>query len=133
MIAAAARGVDVKLIVPSTTDSSLVFHAGRAHYEPLLRGGVKLYERREALLHAKTAVIDGVWATVGSTNLDDRSFDINEEAGVGIIDEGIAEKLKEAFREDMKSCVEQKAEDWERRPVLHRAFDAACYLLSGQL
>ena len=56
LIGAAARGVDVKLILPSTTDSSLVFHAGRAHYEPLLRGGVKLYERREALLHAKTVV-----------------------------------------------------------------------------
>ena len=55
LIGAAARGVDVKLIVPSTTDSSLVFHAGRSHYEPLLRGGVKIYERREALLHAKTA------------------------------------------------------------------------------
>ena len=79
LIGAAARGVDVKLIVPSITDSSLVFHAGRSHYEPLLAGGVKIYERREALLHAKTAVIDGVWATVGSTNLDWRSFLHNQE------------------------------------------------------
>ncbi|HEX7436932.1 MAG TPA: phospholipase D-like domain-containing protein, partial [Caldimonas sp.] len=70
LIAAVARGVDVKMVLPSATDSWLVFHAGRAHYERLLRGGVKLYERRDVLLHSKTALIDGVWSTVGSTNLD---------------------------------------------------------------
>ena len=64
LVDAVARGVDVKLLLPSATDSSLVFHAGRAHYDELLRAGVKLYERHEVLLHAKTVVIDGVWSTV---------------------------------------------------------------------
>ncbi len=64
---AAGRGVDVKIVLPGTTDSSLTLDAGRYHYSELLKSGVKLYERRDVLLHAKTAVIDGVWSTVGST------------------------------------------------------------------
>ncbi|MFA6262514.1 MAG: phospholipase D-like domain-containing protein, partial [Bacteroidia bacterium] len=72
--AAAARGVDVKLILPSRTDSWLVFYAVRAYYDQLLPAGVKIYERRGVILHSKTVLIDGVWATVGSTNLDWRSF-----------------------------------------------------------
>ena len=68
--AAAARGVDVKLILPSLTDSWLVLHAGRGFYERLLAAGVKIHERRGVILHAKTALVDGVWASVGSTNLD---------------------------------------------------------------
>ena len=66
---AAGRGVEVKLMLPSHSDSWLVLNAGRRYYGELLRSGVKLYERRDALLHSKTAVIDGVWSTVGSTNL----------------------------------------------------------------
>jgi cardiolipin synthase A/B len=79
LMAAAARGVEVTLILPSRTDSWLVFHAGRSHYAQLLRAGVKIFERRGVVLHAKTALIDGVWATVGSTNLDWRSFLHNHE------------------------------------------------------
>ena len=68
--AAAGRGVDVSLILPAQTDSWLVFHTGRGYYEQLLSAGVKIYLRRGVVLHSKTALIDGVWATVGSTNLD---------------------------------------------------------------
>jgi cardiolipin synthase len=71
---AVARGVDVKLLLPSASDSWLVFHAGRSYYHDLLRVGVKIYERHDALLHAKTAVIDGVWTTVGSTNWTGAAF-----------------------------------------------------------
>src|SRR5262249_37835748 len=74
LIDAARRGVEVKLILPSHSDSSLVFHAGRSHYDALLAAGVRIYERQGALLHSKTATIDGVWSTIGSTNLDWRSF-----------------------------------------------------------
>ncbi len=131
---AVQRGVDVRVMVPGPyNDSKLVKHAGHHHFHDLLCKGVRLFVHQKTLIHQKIMIIDGIWSHVGSTNLDDRSFDINEEAGVGIIDEGIAEKLKEAFLADAKNCVEQKAEDWEGRPALHRAFDAACYLLSGQL
>jgi len=121
LIAAAARGVDVKLILPSTTDSSLVFHAGRAHYEPLLRGGVKLYERREALLHAKTVVVDGVWATVGSTNLDWRSFLHNQELTAVVLGKEFGAKMRAAFERDLAASEPVTLEAWQRRPVTTRA------------
>ena len=121
LIGAVARGVDVKLIVPSTTDSSLVFHAGRSHYEPLLRAGVKLYERREALLHAKTAVIDGVWATVGSTNLDWRSFLHNQELTAVILGADFGAKMRAAFERDLAVSGPITLEAWERRPISTRA------------
>jgi cardiolipin synthase len=121
LIAAVARGVDVKLIVPSTTDSSLVFHAGRSHYEPLLRGGVKLYERREALLHAKTALIDGVWATVGSTNLDWRSFLHNQELTAVILGADFGAKMRAAFERDLAVSDPITLEAWQRRPLSTRA------------
>jgi cardiolipin synthase len=121
LIGAAARGVDVKLIVPSTTDSELVFHAGRAHYEPLLRGGVKIYERREALLHAKTVVIDGVWATVGSTNLDWRSFLHNQELTAVILGAEFGAKMRTAFDRDLAASEPITLEAWQRRPLDVRA------------
>ena len=79
---AAARGVAVTLILPGQTDSWLVFHAGRARYAALLQAGVRIVERQDAILHAKTALIDGVWSTVGSTNLDWRSFLHNQVRGI---------------------------------------------------
>ncbi len=121
LVAAVARGVDVKLIVPSKTDSSLVFHAGRSHYEPLLRGGVKLYERREALLHAKTAVIDGVWATVGSTNLDWRSFLHNQELTAVILGAEFGANMRAAFERDLAASDQITLEAWQRRPITTRA------------
>jgi cardiolipin synthase len=131
---AVQRGVDVKVMIPGPyNDSTLVKHAGHHHFGDLLRKGIRLFEHRKTLIHQKIMIIDGVWSHVGSTNLDDRSFDINEEAGVGIIDEEVAAKLREAFEKDLNNCIELKHDVWKKRPVWHRAFDAACYLLSGQL
>ncbi|MEO6363586.1 MAG: phospholipase D-like domain-containing protein, partial [Caldimonas sp.] len=121
LIRAVARGVEVKMILPSTTDSALVFHAGRAHYEPLLRSGVKLYERRGALLHAKTAVIDGVWATVGSTNLDWRSFLHNQELTAVILGPAFGGKMQAAFERDLAASDPITLEAWQRRPIATRA------------
>ena len=121
MIAAVARGVDVRLIVPSTSDSSLVFHAGRAHYETLLKGGVKLYERREALLHAKTGVIDGVWATVGSTNLDWRSFLHNQELTAVVLGAEFGARMRDAFERDLAASEQITLEAWQHRPLTTRA------------
>ena len=121
LIRAVARGVDVKLILPSTSDSSLVFHAGRGHYDELLRGGVKLYERRSALLHSKTGVIDGVWATVGSTNLDWRSFLHNQELTAVILGSEFGAKMRAAFERDLAESVQVTLETWQRRPVTTRA------------
>jgi cardiolipin synthase len=120
LIGAVARGVDVRLIVPSTSDSSLVFHAGRAHYETLLKGGVKLYERREALLHAKTGVVDGVWATVGSTNLDWRSFLHNQELTAVVLGAEFGATMRAAFERDLAASNQITLEAWERRPMTTR-------------
>ena len=100
----------------------------------MLHSGVRLFCHEKTLIHQKITIIDGFWSHVGSTNLDDRSFDINEEAGVGIIDESIAAQLKAAFEEDLKSCTELKAQTWDQEyHFWHRMQDRACYLLSGQL
>jgi cardiolipin synthase len=97
LAAAARRGVDVQLVLPAHTDSALVYHAGRAHYEPLLEAGVKIYERKERLLHAKSAVIDGVWSAVGSTNLDWRSLAYNDELNAVVLGPDFAMRMKAIF------------------------------------
>jgi len=117
---AATRGVDVRLILPSQSDSALVFHAGRAHYSGLLAGGVKLYERKGALLHSKTAVIDGVWSTVGSTNLDWRSFLDNDEVNAVILGHEFARKMLDVFASDLADSQEIDLQSWQHRPIIFR-------------
>lgn len=114
---AAASGVDVRLILPSSTDSWLVFHAGRAHYDELLQAGVKIYERHDALLHVKTAVIDGVWSTIGSTNLDWRSFLHNQEVNVVILGGNFGEEMREVFLADQAQSYAITLQGWQRRPL----------------
>ena len=120
LMAAAARGVDVKLILPSHSDSEVVFQAGRAHYSTLLRAGVKIYERGGALLHSKTALIDGVWSTVGSTNLDWRSFLDNDEVNAVVIGREFAGQMQAMFAKDLEASEAIDLESWERRPLLFR-------------
>lgn len=132
---AVKRGVEVKIMVPGrVTDSAIVNHAGHRFFGDMLSSGVRIFCFQRTMIHQKILIIDGLWSHVGSTNLDSRSFNINEEAGVGIIDEGIANQLKAAFEDDLKDCEEMKAESWGRKyHFWHRALDRACYLLSGQL
>ena len=120
LIDAAGRGVDVKLILPSHSDSATVFHAGRSHYSSLLEGGVKLHERVGALLHSKTAVIDGVWSTVGSTNLDWRSFLDNDEINAVILGREFGQKMQAVFARDLDASEAIDAERWKRRPLVFR-------------
>lgn len=120
---AVARGVDVKLIVPSSTDSWLVFHAGRTRYNELLEAGVKIYERRGALLHVKTAVIDGVWSTVGSTNLDWRSFVHNQEVNAVVLGTEFGDKMRAVFAVDLAKSDEITLDQWRRRPLKVRAME----------
>jgi cardiolipin synthase len=117
---AVERGVDVKLLLPSKTDSGLIFHAGRSYYEEMLRGGIKIYERRDALLHSKTAVIDGVWCTVGSTNLDWRSFLHNQEVNAVILSVDFAVEMRAAFERDLALSDPVTLAQWERRSLGNR-------------
>ncbi|MBC7735573.1 MAG: cardiolipin synthase [Bacteriovorax sp.] len=115
--AAAARGVDVQLILPSQTDSWLVFHAGRGYYEQLLRAGVKINERRGVVLHSKTALIDGVWATIGSTNLDWRSFLHNQELNAVVLGAGFGRQVQAMFDKDLAASDAITLHEWNRRTL----------------
>jgi cardiolipin synthase len=115
--AAAGRGVDVRLILPSQTDSWLVFHAGRRHYDRLLRAGVKIYERSGVILHAKTVLIDGVWATVGSTNLDWRSFLHNHELNAVVLGPEFGQQVQAMFDKDLAASEEIVLAQWQHRSL----------------
>ena len=114
---AAQRGVDVKIILPGHTDFWLVFHAGRSYYDELLRAGVKIYERRDALLHSKTALIDGVWSTVGSTNLDWRSFLHNDEVNAVILGQEFGTQMQAMFEKDLAASNPITLEQWNQRSL----------------
>src|SRR6185295_1959371 len=112
---AARRGVDVRLVLPSLSDAWAPLHAGRSHYGQLLQAGVRIFERQGALLHAKTTVIDGVWATVGSSNLDWRSFIHNAEANVIVLDSEFGAAMETLFGDDLAASREMNLVQWHGR------------------
>ena len=113
---AVRRGVDVKIILPGSTDSTLALNAARYNYSELLESGVKIYERHNALLHAKTAVIDGIWSTVGSTNLDYWSLLSDDEVNAVILSRDFAAEMEKSFANDIMESREIKWEEWKGRP-----------------
>lgn len=118
---AAQRGVDVRLMMPGETDVKLLMYAARHHYQRLLDAGIRLYEYQDTVLHAKTAVVDGVWATVGSANLDYRSFIHNDEANAIVIGRRFGTQMEAMFEDDLKTAHEIDAEAWQRRPWSDKA------------
>ncbi len=127
---AARRGVDVKIILPSTSDSSLALNAARYNYSELLKAGVKIYERRNALLHAKTAVIDGVWSTVGSTNLDYWSLLSDDEVNAVILSREFAVEMEKMFARDLAESDQIQWEEWKKRPLLQKIKEWFAHLFS---
>ena len=127
---AARRGVDVKIILPATTDSSLALYAARYNYSELLKAGVKIYERRNALLHAKTAVIDGVWSTVGSTNMDYWSLLSDDEVNAVILSREFAVEMEKMFAKDLAESDQIKWEEWKERPLFPRIREWFAHLFS---
>ena len=112
---AARRGADVRLMLPGFSDFWAPVYAARSHYADLLAAGVHIYEWREALMHAKTAVIDSRWSSVGSTNLDWRSFVHNYEADLVVDDAGFARTMEERFSQDLEAATPIEPEAWRRR------------------
>jgi cardiolipin synthase A/B len=115
LLAAAKRGVEIRMLVPGNSDIQMMVRASRFHYAPLLEAGGHIYEYEGPVLHAKTAVIDGVWATVGSSNLDFRSFIHNDEANAIILGHAFGEKMEAMFNEDLQRAKEITREQWARR------------------
>ncbi|SFF09167.1 cardiolipin synthase [Nitrosomonas sp. Nm166] len=112
---AAQRGVDVRLLLPEKTDSIIVSYAIRSYYDELLNAGVKIYTRQDALLHAKTVLVDGVWSTIGSTNFDRRSLRLNHELNAIIIGEDFCTQMNSLFNKDLKFSKLITLEEWRER------------------
>jgi cardiolipin synthase len=133
LLASAQRGVRVVLLIPGAIDHNLVRQASRSEFGRLLKGGVIIYEYRPALLHAKTMVIDGVWATVGSTNLDNRSFALNEELNVVVYDREIARRLETVFEQDIANSKQVTYREWSRRGPVSRFLELLSVPLREQM
>jgi cardiolipin synthase A/B len=125
---AVLRGVDVRLLLPGKTDSTMVFYASRSYYDELLTANVKIYERQDALLHAKTAMIDGVWSTIGSTNLDWRSFTNNQEINAVVLGQGFGTQMQTMFEKDLESSTLITLESWRSRSIAARIKERAARL-----
>jgi cardiolipin synthase len=117
---AARRGVDVELVVPSQSDSAMALSAGRARYEDLMDAGVHIFERQDVVLHAKTAVIDGMWSTVGSSNLDWRSVVYNAEINAVVLGRPFALQMETMFGEDRTRSKAIDPAAWADRPFGER-------------
>ena len=126
---AARRGVDVRVMVAGTTDVPAVLHASRSLYEILLDAGVRMFEWQGRVLHAKTAVIDGSWSTVGSSNLDHQSLRYNLEANAIVRSARFGAAMEEMFQQDLESCEEVLPDRWRARGRLARAASWGAYLL----
>jgi cardiolipin synthase len=133
LVQAARRGVRISFLVPSVSDHPLVRHAGRRQFGRLLEAGIEIHEYTAALLHAKTMVIDGVWATVGSTNLDHRSFRLNDELNVVAYDRGFAAQLEKAFDEDLRFARRVDLEAWRDRGIRGRMLEFMAIPLESNL
>lgn len=132
---AVARGVSISVMLPSVeaTDNALVQHASHHRFEELLELGVRIFEYDRTLLHQKIIIVDGIWSTVGSTNFDDRSLEINDEVSVGILDREIATELKEAYEDDLRHAREMTLEGWRDRGIWHRIMDRTAHLGNEQM
>jgi cardiolipin synthase len=135
MAKAVERGVDVRVMVPSAgaSDMPIVQHAAHHNFERLLKAGVRIFEYPKTLIHQKLMTVDGVWCAIGSSNFDDRSFEINDEITLGLHDADLARQFEAIFERDAKQCVELRLESWTRRGTLHRLQDRALYLFNEQL
>jgi cardiolipin synthase len=114
---AAQRGVDVRLLLAGQTDSPVVQDAGRSHYDDLLKAGVRIYELRDVILHSKSAVIDGVWSVVGSSNFDGRSVLFNDEVDAVVLGRETAAQLEAAFEQDVNASDQVDLQTWRERPL----------------
>ena len=131
---AARRGARVQVIVPGPDiDSEIVRRASRSTWGELLRAGVEIYEYQPTMYHCKVMIVDGLWVSVGSTNFDARSFSVNDEANLNVLDAGFAAEQERIFAADLKRARRVSLEQWQRRPWTETIWEHAMGLLSSQL
>lgn len=129
LIAAAQRGVDVRLLLPDHSDARPALAIQHSHYSDLLKAGVKIYERHNVILHSKIAVIDGVWSVIGSSNFDHRSVLFNDEVDVVVLGNATARELERLFNEDVQKARQIELQTWQKRPWWQRAKESFSLLL----
>ena len=123
LIAAARRGIDVRLLLPSDSDSKMALAVGRSHYGDLLEAGVKIYEVKDQVLHSKSATIDGVWTAIGSSNFDPRSVVFNDEVDAIVLGSATATAFEQVFQNDLARATAIDLESWRRRPLGQRLLE----------
>jgi cardiolipin synthase A/B len=133
VVQAAQRGVRVVLLLPGAIDHALVRQASRGMLGRLLRANIEVYEYQPALLHAKTMVVDGRWATVGSTNLDPRSFGLNDEINLVVYDEAFAKRLERVFQDDLARSKQVTYAAWQDRSLLSRLMEMLSIPVRSQM
>ena len=134
LVAAQRRGARVEIIVPSRhIDQTLGRRASRSLWEPLLEAGIAIYEYQPTMYHVKVVVVDEVWTSVGSTNFDNRSFRLNDEANLNVLDPEFAASQAKVFEQDKARSRRVTLEEWRRRPWRERATDRLAGILRLQL
>jgi len=134
LIAARRRGVDVQIIVPGAQiDSEVTRAASRRKWAPLLEAGISISEFQPTMFHCKVMVVDDLWVSVGSTNFDNRSFRLNAEANLNVVDRGLASQERRAFEKDRLRSRPITLAEWHHRPVLDRIGDWFAGLVGSQL
>jgi cardiolipin synthase len=134
LAAAQRRGVDVEIVVPGPIlDAQVVRRASRAMWGPLLEAGVKIYEYQPTMYHTKLMVVDDVWVSVGSTNLDDRSFRLNQEANLNVLDPKFGAEQARVFAEDRGRSRQVTLEQWRHRPMWERIQERFAGVMRKQL
>jgi cardiolipin synthase len=132
-IASAGRGVKIDIIVPgSHTDQRWVRLVSRRKYNELLRAGIRIYEYRAGMTHAKVLCADDLWVILGTTNFDNRSFEHNDEVNLAIRDEEMAARLTADFLDDLKRCEEVTLETWKQRPLIEKIIEPFAWILERQ-
>ena len=127
------RGVNMTVIVPgSNTDQRWVRLASRRMWKELLRGGVRIFEYRPAMTHAKILIVDDQWAVLGTTNIDNRSFEHNDEANLAIRDTRVTARLTSDFDRDLARSREILLSTWRRRPLWEKLIGTVAWILERQ-
>ncbi|PRX42902.1 cardiolipin synthase [Salegentibacter salegens] len=121
-------GVEVKIIIPEKGDSVIARYATNSYIEKLLESGVQVFHYHKGMVHAKTMVVDGVLTSIGSCNLDNRSFDINFEINAFLYDKEVAEEMTEVYKNDLKETTKLTIEEWMQRPALEKIREALARL-----
>lgn len=133
-VAALNRGVRVQIILPGPhTDSAIVRRASRAEWGELLRAGAEIYEYQPTMYHCKVLLVDEMWTSVGSTNFDSRSFSVNDEANLNVLDGPFAAAQARIFEDDLKQARRITLQEWENRPWTEKLWEHTLGLLSSQL